>query len=56
MTMDVTYEKFRKFKKRNKKKMKCKAGISRNILARMGRNGYISMESVEKVCRVLYCR
>ncbi|MCI8940520.1 MAG: helix-turn-helix transcriptional regulator [Dorea sp.] len=33
-----------------------KAGISGNILARMGRNEYISMESVEKICYVLDCR
>lgn len=33
-----------------------KAGISGNILARMGRNEYISMESVEKICNVLDCR
>lgn len=33
-----------------------KSGISGNILARMGRNEYISMESVEKICYVLDCR
>ncbi len=33
-----------------------KAGISGNILARMGRDEYISMESVEKICYVLDCR
>ena len=33
-----------------------KARISGNILARMGRNEYISMESVEKICYVLDCR
>ena len=32
-----------------------KARISGNILARMGRDEYISMESVEKVCRILHC-
>lgn len=35
--------------------MQRKAGIRGNILARMGRNEYISMESVEKICRVLHC-
>ena len=36
--------------------MQRKAGISGNILARMGRNEYISMESVEKICCALHCR
>lgn len=31
------------------------AGISGNILARLGRNEYISMESIEKICRTLNC-
>lgn len=31
-------------------------GISGNILARMGKNEYISLESVEKICYVLDCR
>lgn len=56
--MAVTYEKLWKLlKKRNMKKieMQRKAGISGNILARMGRNEYISMESVEKVCYILHC-
>ena len=31
------------------------AGISSNVLARMGRDEYISMESVEKICTALGC-
>ena len=31
------------------------AGISSNIVAKMGRNEYVSMESLEKVCRALKC-
>ena len=27
------------------------AGISGNILARMGKNKYVSMETVEKICK-----
>ncbi|MCI8316765.1 helix-turn-helix transcriptional regulator [Lachnospiraceae bacterium 47-T17] len=56
--MAVTYEKLWKLlQEKNMKKieMQRKAGISGNILARMGRNEYISMESVEKICGVLHC-
>lgn len=31
------------------------AGVSRNIIMRMKRNEYISMESIEKICVVLGC-
>lgn len=31
------------------------AGISGNILARMGKNQYVSMETVEKICKNLGC-
>lgn len=57
--MAVTYEKlWELLKEKNMKKieMQRKAGISGNILARMGKNEYISMESVEKICYVLDCR
>ncbi len=57
--MAVTYEKlWELLKEKNMKKveMQIKAGISGNILARMGKNEYISMESVEKICYVLNCR
>ena len=30
-------------------------GISGNILARMGKNQYVSMETVEKICKKLGC-
>lgn len=56
--MAVTYDKLWKLlQEKNMKKieMQRKAGISGNILARMGRNEYISMESVEKICCVLQC-
>ena len=54
--MAVAYDKLWKLlQEKNMKKieMQRKAGISGNILARMGRNEYISMESVEKICCVL---
>ncbi len=35
--------------------MQRKTGISGNILARMGRNEYISIESIEKICCALHC-
>lgn len=31
------------------------AGISFNVLAKMGRNEYISMDSLEKICCALDC-
>lgn len=31
------------------------AGISSNILAKLGKNDYVSMESLEKICKVLDC-
>ena len=31
------------------------AGFSANIITRLKRNGYISLESVESTCRVLNC-
>ena len=30
-------------------------GISGNILARMGKNQYVSMETIEKICKKLVC-
>lgn len=57
--MAVTYEKLWKLlKEKNMKKIELQrsAGISGNILARMGKNEYISLESVEKICYVLDCR
>lgn len=31
------------------------AKISGNILARLGNNEYVSMETIEKICRTLDC-
>lgn len=31
------------------------AGISSNVVAKMGRNEYVAMESLEKVCNALRC-
>ena len=35
--------------------LKTEAGISSNILARMGKNEYVSMETMEKICNTLDC-
>ncbi len=32
-----------------------KAGFSANIITRLKRNGYVSLESIEKICNVLNC-
>ena len=31
------------------------AGFSANIIARMKRNGYLSLETIENICRVMNC-
>lgn len=36
--------------------LKEKAGFSANIITRLKRNEYISMETVERICTVLDCR
>ena len=33
-----------------------KAGLSANIITRLKRNAYISLESIEKICSVMECR
>ena len=42
---------------RNMKKIELQkaAKISGNILARLGNNEYVSMETIEKICRTLDC-
>ena len=32
-----------------------KAGFSANIITRLKRNGYVSLESIDRICRVLNC-
>lgn len=31
------------------------AGFSGNIMTRLRRNGYVSLESIESICRVMSC-
>ena len=35
--------------------LKTEAGISSNILAKLGKNEYVSMETMEKLCTSLDC-
>lgn len=56
--MPVSYDKLWKLlidKKMNKTDLKDAAGISFNVLAKMGRNEYVSMESLHKICKTLSC-
>lgn len=39
----------------NKKDLRIKAGVSTNIIARMGKEEPVSMESIGKICRVFHC-
>ena len=39
----------------NRTDLKDAAGISFNVLAKMGRNEFVSMESLHKICHTLSC-
>lgn len=57
--MGVRYDKFfHLLTKRNitTREVEKQAGFSGNITTRMRRNEYISLESIEKICRTLECR
>lgn len=56
--MSVSYDKLWKLlidKKLKRSELKDVAGISFNVLAKMGRNEYVSMDSLEKICCALNC-
>lgn len=56
--MSVSYDKLWKLlidKKMNRTDLKHAAGISFNVLAKMGKDESISMESVLKICKALDC-
>jgi putative transcriptional regulator len=56
--MSVEYSKlWGVLKNKNMKKIELQraAKISGNILARLGNNEYVSMETIEKICRTLAC-
>ena len=56
--MPVSYDKLWKLlidKKMNRTELKDAAGISFNVLAKLGRNEFVSMESLQKICQTLSC-
>lgn len=56
--MPVSYDKLWKLlidRKMNRTDLKKEAGISFNVLAKMGKNEYVSMESLKKICQTLSC-
>lgn len=56
--MQVSYDKLWKLlidKKMNRTDLKNQAGISFNVLAKMGRNEFVSLESLCKICKSLNC-
>lgn len=56
--MPISYDKLWKKlidMKMNRTELKEAAGISFNVLAKMSKNEYISMESIEKICLTLDC-
>ena len=56
--MNVSYNKLWKLlidKKMNRTDLKNTAGVSFNVLAKMSRNEFVSLESLCKICTVLAC-
>ncbi|MBO4419236.1 MAG: helix-turn-helix transcriptional regulator [Oscillospiraceae bacterium] len=56
--MTVSYDKLWKLlidKKINRTELKILSGVSFNVLAKMGRNEYVSLESLCKICAALKC-
>lgn len=56
--MPVSYDKLWKIlidKKMSRTDLKEAAGISFNVLAKMGKSEFISMESLHKICLTLSC-
>lgn len=56
--MPISYDKLWKLlidKNMNRTKLKEASGISFNVLAKMGRNEAISMDSLYKICTTLNC-
>lgn len=56
--MPVSYDRLWKMlidRKMNRTDLKDAAGISFNVVAKMGRNEFVSMESLYKICATLNC-
>ena len=57
--MGVSYNRLWKMlidKNMKRIEMQYLTGISGNILARMGKNQYVSMETIEKICKKQTCQ
>lgn len=58
MPMRVSYDKLWKMlidKKMNRTELKNISGISSNVIAKMGKNEFVSMKSLGKICASLQC-
>ena len=56
--MSICYDKLWKIlidKQMNRTDLKDKAGISFNVLAKMGKGESVSLESLHKICKTLGC-
>lgn len=56
--MSISYDKLWKLlidKKMTRTELKDVSGISFNVLARMGKSEFVSMESLFKICSTLHC-
>ena len=56
--MTVSYDKLCKLlidKKMNRTDLRNASGVSFNVLAKMSRNEFVSLESLCKICSVLVC-
>ena len=56
--MPISYDKLWKMlidEKMNRTELKNAAGISSNIVAKLGRNEFVSMENLYKICLTLNC-
>ena len=56
--MPISYDKLWKLlinKKMDRTDLKDASGISFNVLAKMGKNEFVSMESICKICSALRC-
>ena len=56
--MSVSYKKVWKLlvdKNMNKTDLRKKAQLSTNVIAKMGKNEQVSMDTLDKICKVLHC-
>ena len=56
--MAISYDNLWKMlidKKMNKTQLKESAGISTNAVAKLGKNESVSLETLEKICKLLQC-